>query len=319
MTPQDWQTRWARPEDESQLLTLFERAFGTSMSAAHWRWKYQMADTPGTVCCQGDKVIAFNGGMPRDSLIFGDPCQTVQMGDVMVDPAHRGVLTRRGAFQQMVKHYFGKRVGPDHDYRLAFGFPHARASRVGVRQGLYCEVDRILEVRWTALDGRNWRYGLTPVEIRHLPALDQLWTQMSTQTSSFAIHKRDGRWWRYRYLEKPGNDYRVLLACSRIGRQPLGAMVLRVLDDQRVELLDLLGAQKAMPTLINMARRHVHRLGRQELMAWATPSALEWWGHQNAQSQETEVVIPGSAVNSVEYATSVRGCWWLMGGDSDFR
>lgn len=315
----EWTTRWARSEDEPALLALFERAFGTAISAPHWRWKYRLADTPGTVCCQGDEVIAFNGGMPRESRVLGEPCRTVQMGDVMVDPAHRGVLTRRGAFARMVTHYFGERVGPAHDFRLAFGFPHARACRVGVRQDLYCEVDRIVEARWPALEGRNWRHRLTPVTHAHQSELDGLWQAMAADTARLAINCRDGQWWCYRYLDKPANDYRSLLALKRAGGTALGAMTLRVLDDERVELLDLAGPQRAMPALVRLARRQTQRLGRRELIAWMTPSALAWCGDTGAERHATEVVVPGSAINAPERALEVRDRWWLMGGDSDFR
>lgn len=315
----DWRVENARDASEPLLLALFERCFGHSISSATWHWKYRYTEDPGTVVYDDSRLVAFNGGMPRRALMMGEPVTAVQMGDVMVAPEARGVLTRRGPFYRVVEAYFRERVGPDKPYRLAFGFPHARHARLGTMLGLYCQTDRILDARWPGLNGRNWQYGLAPLTETDGARVDQLWRAMAADAGELVIGCRDSEWLGHRYLHKPHNDYRVLLATHRVTRRPLGVLVLRVVDETQVELLDIVAPRSHVSALVAMARRQVMRLGRQTLIAWLTPQAAAWFADSRPETAETDVVVPGAAVNQPEYALKAQHRWWLMGGDTDFK
>lgn len=43
-------------------------------------------------------MFAFYGGMPREIRLQGAPATAVQIGDVTVESAERGLLTRHGVF-----------------------------------------------------------------------------------------------------------------------------------------------------------------------------------------------------------------------------
>lgn len=322
-TPQSSKARWraedARDVNESELLDLFAESFGHDVSPAVWRWKYRFTPNPGTVVYDGDRAVAFNGGMPRKARVLGVEEQVVQMGDVMVAPDIRGILTRRGPFYLSVHKYFSERVGPEHEFSLAFGFPNARHARLGVKQKLYCEVDKIVQARWGAIAGRSWTLSARALTESDLPLVDTLWSEMMQTAERLAIGVRDGDWIRHRYMEKPSSHYKVMLVFGRLTRKPKGVVVLKDHGKDGVELIDMVAAKKDFNALVHVARIMTRRLEREWLFGWFTPSALDWCRETIPIVEETDVVIPGSAVNDVESALRVKGCWWLMGGDTDFR
>lgn len=316
-------TRWlsadAQEVDEKTLLHLFSVSFGHDISPLIWRWKYRFTPNPGTVVYDGERVVAFNGGMPRKARVFGQDAMVVQMGDVMVAPDVRGLLTRRGPFHLAVHKYFSERVGLNKEFAFAFGFPHARAARVGIKQKLYCEADKVLQARWCSLHGRSWKLAARPLTKDDMSVVDQLWAQMLLATDDVTICSRESSWIQHRYLDKPENSYQVMLVLQRFSRKPLGVIVLKDHGNDGVELLDIIAPRSFFTSVIHVARLITGRLGREWLFGWFTPSALHWCEGTDPVIEETEVVIPGSAVNDIEHALSVKDRWWLMGGDTDFR
>jgi len=314
-----WRAIDAQAIHQENLLGLFNDAFGHSTSAAHWQWKYRFAASPGTLVLDGDRAVAFNGGMPRKAYIQGALETVVQMGDVMVAPDQRGILTRRGPFYLSVMHFFKAQVGPGKNYSLAFGFPNARHARLGVKQGLYCQVDKIVQARWPARAGRSLMLGSKQLEAAQLTLIDPLWAQMQADTKTLAICVRDAQWIEHRYFNKPHQDYIVLRVFHRLTRQTRGVIVLKPQGDDGVEILDIIAPQKHFPSLINIAQMATHRLGQKWLFGWFSPQAIRWSEATGPIIEETDVVIPGSAVNDETWSLRVKERWWLMGGDTDFK
>lgn len=314
-----WHIRWATQADTPALRALFERAFATPSSAEQWAWKYRHASSPGVVCCHGETLIAFNGGMPRQARVFGEDHGVVQMGDVMVDPEWRGVLTRRGPFYRVVHAYFADCVGEGLPYRHAFGFPHARHARLGRKLGLYCDTDRILEAHWPTLATRRWAESARPLFERDATTVDTLWQAMAADASQVAMGQRDWHWMRHRYITHPHQAYQAWLVTTRLSRRPLGVVVLAPRDAQTLELVDLVGPRASMRRLVEVARHIGARLGASRLFGWLTPSSAAWLDDTQPQLTPTEVVVPGSQVNGLELGLELEDRWWLMGGDSDFR
>ncbi|WNL43440.1 GNAT family N-acetyltransferase [Halomonas sp. PAMB 3264] len=314
-----WQTRWATPADEPALLALFERAFGHSMDAATWRWKYRLAESPGVVCLDDDAIIAFNGGMPRRGVVKGEPCSLVQMGDVMVDPAYRGILTRKGPFYQVVHDFFKEQVGQDLAHRFAFGFPHARHARLGQALKLYCSTDRILEAEWAALPTRHWRATACEVSAEHAATVDALWARMAQGLGDKAVGVRDWAWLSHRYIEAPARGYQVWLVRERLTGRALGVCVLRAHDSDTVELLDVVAGQAQLTETVRCAQHLTARMGAKRLIGWLTPAVAERLNKTRPALQETDVVVPGSQVNGLALGMDVEKRWWLTGGDTDFR
>lgn len=316
-----WQTRWAAPQDLPALLALFERAFGHPMPQTTWEWKYRYAKSPGMVCLHEGNIIAFNGGMPRNAVVKGSACSIVQMGDVMVDPKYQGILTRRGPFYQVVQAFLVEQVGAEHAHRYAFGFPHARHARLGNALKLYYSTDRIDEAHWPAIAQRRWRSTASPLLPSHAHIADKLWNSMANDLGGLAIGVRDWSWLTHRYFNISERGYIGWLISERLTRRPLGICILRQHDATTVELLDIVCSVNHMPEVVRCAQHITSRLGARQLMAWLTPSVLRHVADTQPTVTHTEVVVPGCQVNdpTLTLGMEVADCWWLMGGDTDFR
>ena len=99
---------------------------------------------------QGQRLVAFYGGMPRELSFQGSSWRGIQVGDVMVDPDLRGSLSRRGPFQMAASTFLEQMLGQGGPCQIGFGFPNARAMTVAQKLGLYRAVDEVLELTWPA-------------------------------------------------------------------------------------------------------------------------------------------------------------------------
>ena len=315
-----WTEGWARPADESALLALFARAFGHEMPAAQWRWKYAELDPIGSLVRREGLAVAFYGGMPRRIMLFGTPVKAVQIGDVMVDPAERGVLTRRGPFFLAARAYAERMVGPGRAYALAFGFPSERHTRLGEHLGLYARVDEVLEASWPALpDRRSILRSVRPLVRAQLGAVDFLWEKMAAAMNGVAIAVRDAAHVRHRFLEHPAIAYLCLLVRQRLSGAPVGVVVLRDHGPNGVELMDVVAAPQSLAHLVEVARCVAGRLGRERVFAWVTPSAADSMAASRPALVPAGVPVPTIVWSASPDLDRLRGRWWLTGGDSDFR
>lgn len=315
-----WSVAWARPADETALLELFARAFGHEMPGAQWRWKYAGLDPIGSMVCRDARPVAFYGGMPREVRFFGTPITAVQIGDVMVDPAERGVLTRKGPFFLATKAFAEQLVGPGRAYALAFGFPSERHTRLGEHLGLYARVDEVLEASWPASPDRpGWFERARPLAPAQLDVVDSLWRAMADGLAGVAVPVRNGAHVRHRYLDHPTVTYLSFLVRRRVSGTAIGLVVLRDHGKAGVELIDLVGAPKRFARLVEIARRVAGRLGREKVFAWLTPSAAASLSGSLPALAPAGVPVPTIVWGSSPDLEKLRGRWWLTGGDSDFR
>lgn len=315
-----WNARNANGEDEEALLNLFGKAFGQQVSPITWRWKYRFAPTSGMLSTFGRQTVGFIGGMPRAATVLGTEQTVVQIGDVMVAPEARGILTKKGAFYNAMHPYLAEKVGDGLEYPFAFGFPTERSAKLGIKLGLYTEVDSVKQARWSALNGRSFKLGARALPESELQALDTVWQQMKMDAGDeVAMCARDASWLRHRYIEKPDGHYQLMVVHERLSKSTVGLIVLKDHGEDGLELIDMVGPKSSFPSLVEIARRVAARMEREWLFGWFTPSALTWCDGTDPIVEETGVVIPGSAVNGVEHARSLEGRWWLMGGDTDFR
>lgn len=315
--------RWlavdARPEHENGLLELFLRAFEHPISIEEWRWKYRYSLSPGTVVFEDEEMVAFNGAMPRKGLVNGKETSIVHIGDSMVSPEARGILVRKGPFYLSVIHFYENYIGPNKRYSLSFGFPHARAARLGIKQGLYCEMDKVIKGSWELQDLVDSSNVSRLFTAQDAEIVDLLWRQMQEDLQYCVSGYRDFSWMKHRYLDKPNNEYLCHLVFDGIGQQCLGLVIIKPIDDQQVEILDILAPKIHVSKILEVARTEAKKLQAQTLFGWFTATALEWFAHTNPVKEDTDVIIAGSAVNDKEYSLSTTGQWWLMGGDTDFR
>lgn len=321
--PKSKASRWrainATQAHENMLLTLFQDSFGHSTDTKQWRWKYHFATSPGALVLEGERAVAFNGGMPRTVYVQGVQETGVQMGDVMVTPDQRGILTRRGPFYLSVMHFLESQVGQNKHYSVAFGFPNARHARLGIKQGLYCQVDKIVQARWPAQAGRSLTLGAKQLNASQTSVVNPLWKAMQKDTLELAICARDAQWIKHRYFNKPDHSYLVFRVFHRVTRQTHGVIVLKPQGEDGIEILDIIAPKKHFPNLIKIAQMATYRLGHPWLFGWFSPQAINWALTTHPIIEETDVVVPGSAFTGEEWALRVKDRWWLMGGDTDSK
>lgn len=315
-----WSVDWAHPGDEAALLALFARAFGHEMPPAQWRWKYAGLDPIGTLVRRDGRPVAFYGGMPREIRLQGAPATAVQIGDVMVEPAERGLLTRHGAFFLAASSFAERSVGPGRPYALAFGFPSERHTRLGERLGLYARVDEVLEASWPAIPARPGLLHRTrPLTLEQLDTVNMLWRKMADRLTGVAIAVRNGSHIRHRFLEHPTITYLSLLVRQRVTGTAIGVVVVRDHGEPGIELVDVVAPPESFVALVAVARRVAGRLGRRRVFGWMTPRTADSFRLSSPALVSAGIPVPTITWSTTPDLEQLRGRWWLMGGDADSR
>jgi ABC-type polysaccharide/polyol phosphate transport system ATPase subunit len=306
--------------DFENIKRLFQDTFKQPLHEDVWHWKYRYASSPGYMVSEGDEVVGFCGGAPRRGLVKGTPATLAQLGDVMVDRRQRGVLTKTGPFYRSVYGFLTEKIGQGRDFPYGFGFPNRRHLRVGERQNLYAATDRILEAQWPAKAGGMLLTAWTGDE-QQGPLIDQLWQQMMPHLGDYLVGIRDKEWIRFRFLEKPMDQYQIwFVARPDQPQTPIGLVVLKDHpESEHMELLDFIGAPQHSHQLLAAAQQLAAQNGRQRIQSWLSGNVYAWLETDEASVEPTEVFVPGNALDNPEHLAESKGNWWLMGGDSDFR
>lgn len=315
----EWRTEWADEHDRDGIFALFRRAFGHDMSPALWRWKYEGADPIGAVVRRDGIPVAFYGGSRRTVLFDGVPTSAVQICDVMVDPAWRGLMTRHGPFHAAATRYLGQLVGTGRPHPLAFGFPSERAFRLGQRLGLYAAAGAIACIDWAPLAERPDRFlTVAPFTPAQAGTVDRLWRSMARALRHRIVGLRDFARIRRRYLEHPTLDYRLSLVRRRFTGLPYGLVVTKEEGDDLV-FVDAVARPERMAALVRVVRAEAHATGRPRVRAWVSAPDVPLFAPETGAVSTTEIVVPAAAIEGAIPADRLADRWWLMVGDTDFR
>jgi hypothetical protein len=315
-----WQLKSFQVNEKAQWHRLFITAFGYEMAPALWAWKYIDQQGFGVGAYLGKTLVAFYGAIPRAIVFKGKAEMAVQIGDVMVHPNERGILTKHGPFQMVVATFCEQYVGNDKPYFLAFGFPDSRHLLLGKRLGFYEEVDRMVEMSWPITSNhRTWRFYAQVVSQTQKKVVDNLWQTMAAAFTNSVLGVRDWQYINVRYLQHPTVSYAVLLVRQRLSDAPLGLVVLRDRQDHGLELIDLVGLPKHFSSLVRAAKRHAHKLGRTQLFAWLTQSHAHLFADNSCQTTLLDLAVPTLVWSPGPKALEIRDHWLLIGGDTDFR
>lgn len=314
-----WQTRWFDPEAIDSALTLFQAAFNKTMDARLWTWKYQGQAKRGIGVWRDSKLVAFFGWAPRQVLFFGAPLSAVQCCDVMTDPGERGMLSREGPFFSATLTFAECCLSRREGHRMAFGFPSYRHFLLGQRLGVYFELDKLLELRWDCKpEPASLRFRIRPWQetASERRQLEACWLAMAASLADFVLPVRDPDFLQYRYRQHPLFSYDCLLVSDRWLPAAIGLVVLRRHDDW-VELIDVVGHRKHLPTLVSAARRFTARIGQRALRGWISAGCAGLLVSQDCETVDTGITIP--LAKDPALAGVSHGRWFLMAGDSDFH
>lgn len=307
------------------MLVLFEQTFGHSMSPAMWQWKYGAGRGHAIGAWREDRLIAHYGGMVRNILYFGQSQTAVQIGDVMVDKAERGTLTKKGPFFLMAATFLERYIGYEKPYLLGFGFPNERAMKVAERLHLYAEVGRMVELEWPPLTKTpHWQTRLQVIDKANaeqawvVTAIDQCWRDMSVSLCKGIVGIRDWRYLQNRYLYHPHHQYQVVLVINRFGGKVRGVIVLRH-HAEGCEIIDLVSSLGEIPLLVMHARRIAGMSNQRRLSCQITENFAASFATTGGTQRALPIRIPTNVWSRGPAAEEIRHQWWLMSGDMDFR
>ena len=317
-----WTITWARAGavNMNGWHDLFESCFGYRMPRELERWKYLQQDCLGILVFNGEKPVAFYGGLSREILYFGIARSAVQICDVMVHPHERGVLTRNGPFFLATATFLENKIGLGKKYFLGFGFPSNRHMQIAQKMQLYEPVGEIVQVAWKSAKQlcAPLRYSFQKVDDDCLHEVDRLWKNMSVTFKDRIIGVRNSERVKYRYLDHPTNCYTVLLVKSRWNGKAFGILVFREHDDT-LELIDIIAPITAIYNLIVIARDWAARVVRKNVYAWMTAPDAKKYSGSDGIITPLDIFVPTSIWTSNINPAPLKDKWWLMAGDSDFR
>jgi hypothetical protein len=346
--------------EQDEIRALFQQVFGRPMSEALWRWKY----AEGRGCASGVRLdeqawgespeavpeqpqeslparllaplLAHYGGTARALCLGQTVLAGVQIGDSMVRPDVRGVLSRSGPFALAARHFINERVGDGLCFAIGFGFPNARHARLGELLGLYRALGEVRELGWPAAPASGqaaWRWQLAPlveagraVDPRAWAKLDRLWERMRSALPDWLIAQRDADWCRHRYLDHPHHRYRVDSVRCRYTGKVLGVVVLRVPPADTPapdgwELMDWIGEPRNLPLAIAVTRAEAANRGVPWLRGWFSAPLIE--RHTQHAGEPAATPVCTWCVTARRSAGVPPGLdaapWWLTGGDTEFR
>lgn len=243
---------------------------------------------------------------------------SVQLGDVMVKPNYRALLTRQGSLYKVVRAY-ANYIGKDKQFEHAFGFPNNRHYRLGELLSLYCKTDVIYQAEWEVLPQHFLRYKTRLLDARDAPAAERLWQRMRKSLPNYIVGERNWQWLNLRYNPKLNRNYQLWLITDRLTYSAVGICVLRIHPDS-VELLDIIGPENKLCIVVKIAQNLTASSDKKKLVAWLSPSVARSLKSTNPTLKNTGIIVPGNSTNqSLDHSMTIASKWWLMGGDSDFR
>lgn len=251
----DWSIRAYQHGDERQLVDLFARVFGRSISEAHWLWKLKAHTAPVEnvwLALDDNGPIFQYAGIPmRYRLPDGEKLAMVSV-DTMTAPDYQ----RRGLLTQIGRYTYDR--WREAGVSFVIGLPNERWG------------SRTTALGWTKLFRLQWMVRVLRPEavlarrlrlpiISGLTAANALWNAYSNlrikKDRDIRIHEivqdapqidalwqairhdqivspiRDSAWLNWRYLSAPMFDYHVLLA-EQAG-EPVGYVVYRLVQRAR--------------------------------------------------------------------------------------
>jgi hypothetical protein len=240
------------PGDETRAVALYNDVYPKRITEAHYRWKLLSAPNelgvPHVWFAETDsRIIAQYAGTPMRLRIRGAEHTVLHMCDAMTAPDYR----RKGVMTTLctMAHESWAAAGIPFLVGLPAGSWGSRREYLGWQPQFPAvwlwhplRPGTVLARRWQvpatlryALDraAAVWRTAARPrhpardiqVEAMEVPSseLDVLWAEAGRGYETAAV--RDAAWLRYRYIDAPSYDYRLLIA-RRAGR-PAGFAVYR--------------------------------------------------------------------------------------------
>jgi hypothetical protein len=319
------------PADAPALIGLHNQVFGSGVDRQWFNWKYGAGSGAGLGIglWHDGQMIAFCGGVPRQ-FCLGDLPQTraafLQIGDVMVRPDWRGVLTRRGVFYTVSQAFYDTYIGANAAFAAGFGFPSARHLQLADKLGLLRGVGEMVELSWssaaaTPSDTSLWRWRLqpiTPEQDGFDKTLATCWARMRQSLPRALLGERTPAYVRWRFGSRPHAQCEFWALKRPWPSRPLGLLVVsQPVAGQPCRWLDWIGPAQGLALAGRMAWRRVQGAGVQQMSTWASAEVAALLGPQ-AHSQQAAAPIGAPTRSLLPSPGSLAMPWWFMAGDTDF-
>jgi predicted N-acetyltransferase YhbS len=189
--------------DEYGIVELFREVFGTHMDIKAWKWKYIESGIGPfiSVAEQKGKIVGHYGLVPRRVNFKGTEHISAVVADVIVHPGVRHIFSKRGLFYRLVKFSIDRFTPLEESRRvlLGYGFPQERAKKIGVKLGLYEEVEDALDM--SILPSRKpTLYYARPCNLDRIK-IEKLWQIMKDELRDKIVNFRDYQTLKWRYSQ----------------------------------------------------------------------------------------------------------------------
>ena len=318
-----WRIQHFNTQQFSQLQELFKESFNQPVSADFWQWKYASAQAAELCVWEDSALIGHYGGIPRDILYFSVAQKAIQIGDVMVHPLQRGILTRSGAFFRMAATFLERYIGFGKPFLLGFGFPNERAMKVAEHLGLYTEIGQMQEISWPVSSSRPRLMSCLRVihkgNYQHFSqTIDLLWQAMAQDLQHAIVGVRDSTYLFNRYLQHPKQSYQVFVVKNRINNKPYGIIVLDI-KEQRCDIVDIISPLKNIHILIVHAKRFAVLNQCEKIYCQISNNFSSNFQDKFSHTAVMDIRIPCNTWTAGPSPETLNNQWWLMAGDMDFR
>ncbi len=321
--PPKWKLQYLNKQHLDKMLSLFELSFNTQMSKPLWQWKYASEQASEVCVWEQETLIAHYGGMPRHILFFGEKHMAVQIGDVMVNPSHRGALRRTGPFFMMAATFMERYTGFGKPFVISFGFPNDRAMKVAAHLNLYDSLGHMEQLSWLPIYKR-------PKLLTTLRVIDQnsivnfehainiLWQHMADDLKKAMIGVRDYNYIIDRYVNHPENSYQILIVKSRFSRKIHSLIVIQI-TGEHCHIIDVIAPIKKLSLLIQYTQRFAQTNRCTRIICQISNAFSRYFETTDSHREALNIQIASDIWSKGPDVSILRNKFWLMSGDMDFR
>lgn len=300
---------------------LFARAFGQTPSDGWYRWKYGILGGQAVgLWNERGELVAHYAGFPRTLLWRGDSLQAIQIGDVMVAPEVRGLLTRRGPMFLVYSRFVAKWVGTGKPFALSYGFPNERHMRLARHLRIYDDFGIVRQLAWSTHAARlplGWSWSPLAADHRLAPQAESAWEAMRSDFADHVIGVRDSRYVIDRFVRRPELNYRFFRLARRLTGRTVALAILR-LEPGHAELIDVIAPRASFRGIAQAATAEAASYGARYLTCWASAAAAAAWHECGARMVDRAAFFAVPRPSTIPQAELAAARWWWMGGDTDF-
>jgi len=148
--------------------------------------------------------------------------------------------------------------------------------------------------------------------------IDRLWSEKGSGVRDTVICERDSCWYEQRFFSKANKNYFGYLLAPRIVGNAIGLVIFQQQKDE-LEILDLLCKPERLDHSIEWSVGFAARVRCRSVFLWASENLERFINPAGANKRRLDLFAASNIFASGPAVDSIRGKWWLTGGDTNFR